>query len=171
MAVSAHFVPLRVSPWKDEWRVEKLKELWNAGHSAGHIGKQLGVPRSAVIGKAYRLKLPRRMTIVSNRRIGVRLSPEMRARISEGMRRYYESVGPIKRKYTKRRAYARGPRVRSEATKPEPLNIPLVETGRRKCKFIQGHDDLCCGHPAAEGKSWCDYHYGVVFYEPRNRAV
>lgn len=43
--------------WTDE-RVELLKKLWQDGHSASQIAKQLGaVTRNAVIGKVHRLGL------------------------------------------------------------------------------------------------------------------
>ncbi|MGO1120056.1 GcrA family cell cycle regulator [Rhodovibrionaceae bacterium A322] len=45
--------------WTPE-RVEELTNLWNAGHSASVIGKQLGVTKNAVVGKAHRLKLTAR---------------------------------------------------------------------------------------------------------------
>jgi hypothetical protein len=45
-------------PWTDK-RVELLKRLWVAGHSAGRIADALGsTSRNAVIGKAKRLGLP-----------------------------------------------------------------------------------------------------------------
>ncbi len=46
--------------WTDE-RVELLKKLWNEGHSASQIAKELGgVTRNAVIGKVHRLGLSNR---------------------------------------------------------------------------------------------------------------
>ncbi len=37
-----------------------LSELWAEGKTASEIGKQLGVTRNAVIGRAHKLKLPAR---------------------------------------------------------------------------------------------------------------
>jgi GcrA cell cycle regulator len=46
--------------WTDE-RVELLKKMWNEGHSASAIAKELGgVTRNAVIGKVHRLGLSNR---------------------------------------------------------------------------------------------------------------
>ena len=45
--------------WTEE-RIELLKKLWAEGHSASRIGKQLGVSKNAVVGKAHRMKLSAR---------------------------------------------------------------------------------------------------------------
>jgi len=45
--------------WTDE-RIQELSRLWQEGLSASEIGKQLGVSKNAVVGKAHRLKLPAR---------------------------------------------------------------------------------------------------------------
>lgn len=45
--------------WTDE-RIDQLRKLWDQGLSASAIGKQLGVSKNAVVGKAHRLKLPAR---------------------------------------------------------------------------------------------------------------
>ena len=46
--------------WTDE-RVDLLKKMWNEGHSASSIAKELGsVTRNAVIGKVHRLGLSNR---------------------------------------------------------------------------------------------------------------
>lgn len=42
--------------WNDE-RIEELKRLWAEGLTTGEIGKQLGVSKNAVVGKAHRLGL------------------------------------------------------------------------------------------------------------------
>ena len=45
--------------WTEE-RIAELKRLWTAGHTTAHIGKVLGISKSAVIGKTHRLNLPSR---------------------------------------------------------------------------------------------------------------
>jgi len=48
------------SQWTDE-RVEILRKLWDdPDHTGGSIGKILGVSRDAVLGKVYRLNLPKK---------------------------------------------------------------------------------------------------------------
>ena len=45
--------------WTDD-RIDQLRKLWDQGLSASAIGRQLGVSKNAVVGKAHRLKLPAR---------------------------------------------------------------------------------------------------------------
>jgi len=46
--------------WTDE-RIDQLKQMWQAGHTASQIAETLGgVSRNAVIGKAHRLGLQSR---------------------------------------------------------------------------------------------------------------
>jgi len=48
--------------WTDE-RIESLKRMWMEGKSSGQIAQALGgLTRSAVMGKVYRLKLPKRVS-------------------------------------------------------------------------------------------------------------
>lgn len=56
--------PMTRFNWTDE-RLDQLRTLWSAGQSAAVIGAQLVVSRNAVIGKANRLKLPSRKTLVT----------------------------------------------------------------------------------------------------------
>ena len=42
--------------WTDE-KVSDLMRLWDAGYSASAIGRQIGMSKNAVIGKAHRLGL------------------------------------------------------------------------------------------------------------------
>ena len=42
--------------WTEE-KVSELTKLWDEGITTGEIGKRLGVSKTAVVGKAHRLKL------------------------------------------------------------------------------------------------------------------
>ena len=51
--------------WTDE-KVEKLKDLWDEGHTASEIANMLGdTTRNAVIGKAHRLNLEARAIAIA----------------------------------------------------------------------------------------------------------
>ena len=45
--------------WNEE-NIRELRRLWDAGYSASAIGKQIGITKNAVIGKAHRLGLKSR---------------------------------------------------------------------------------------------------------------
>ncbi len=65
--------------WTDE-RVELLKKMWNEGHSASQIAKELGgVTRNAVIGKVHRLGLSNRAGPEAEAKPDVQTGPAMEA--------------------------------------------------------------------------------------------
>ena len=51
------------SVW-DEKNLERLKRLWDEGIPITKIGLELGVSRNAIAGKAHRLGLPDRKSVV-----------------------------------------------------------------------------------------------------------
>ncbi len=53
------------SVW-NEARVSQLVQLWQAGLSTAEIGRQLGISKNAVVGKAHRLDLPARPSPIRN---------------------------------------------------------------------------------------------------------
>lgn len=55
------YTPQPKDDWTDE-RITKLEAMWADGDSASIIGAELGITRSAVIGKIHRLRLPKRET-------------------------------------------------------------------------------------------------------------
>jgi hypothetical protein len=52
----------------DETQVERLQQLYREGKSFSLIAAEIGVSRSAAIGKAHRLELPRRGVIIDSKR-------------------------------------------------------------------------------------------------------
>lgn len=50
-------------------RVALLQKLWDEGKSTAEIGRQLGVTKNAVVGKAHRMALPSRPSPISRRRL------------------------------------------------------------------------------------------------------
>lgn len=49
-----------MASWTDE-RIEQLKALWAEGKTASQIGERMGIGRGAVLAKAMRLDLSRKM--------------------------------------------------------------------------------------------------------------
>jgi GcrA cell cycle regulator len=52
------------SDWNDD-RARRLETLYDKGLSFRSIAKEIGVSRSAAIGKAYRMNLPKRLEVVT----------------------------------------------------------------------------------------------------------
>ena len=49
----------------DEDKLKTLRKLWDAGLPITKIGKELGVSRNAIAGKAHRMGLPKRNSPIS----------------------------------------------------------------------------------------------------------
>ncbi len=59
-------------PWETDWTPSKtraLTALWNEGIPTREIGRRFGVTHCAVIGKAHRLGLPRRLNRIPPKKI------------------------------------------------------------------------------------------------------
>lgn len=147
--------------WTDE-RVAQLKEWW-PNFSASEIAKKLGgVTRCGVIGKARRLGLQKPEYLFSEHPRAVRARRERK-----GLRFERQPRPP-------RRPCARNGAAASDLPSPVPpllpsLDIPLIETDRRQCKFIHGDKDLCCGHPVKPESSYCPAHHALCWLPPPKR--
>ena len=134
--------------WNEDRR-DRLETLYRAGLSFRRIADDIGVTRSAVIGKAHRLKLPKRIEVFSVREVRVR-SPSKRPR---------------------RRATVAG------MTHPI-IPVPAGDPGREyQCSIYELRDNTCrwplwdvsagheqrfyCGFPGASfaaGNPYCRHH-------------
>jgi len=158
--------------WTDE-RVETLKKLWQEGHSASQIAKQLGgVTRNAVIGKVHRLGL------------------SGRAAPSQPTRPLYKPARPS-RPATSASSHAERPAVQPSARRAEPVIarpvisqpiVPYIEEpgtatvltlGAKMCKWPIGDPSSdsfsFCGRRSDEGTPYCVEHARVA-YQPSQKA-
>jgi GcrA cell cycle regulator len=105
--------------WTDE-RVELLKKMWNEGHSASQIAKELGgVTRNAVIGKVHRLGLSNRTT------------PEAEAKAEEPA----SSPAPEAKPEPAERPAAAEPKpAAAPARAPEEALAPVVDLAQAKAE-------------------------------------
>lgn len=149
--------------WTPE-RIEELTQLWNAGHSASTIGKQLGVSKNAVVGKAHRLKLPARPSPIRRK-----------AKSPTPARKPAPSLTPP----AATPAAAVAVPVREQAKPRPPLIRPSALPSPRKCQWPIGDptkpDFHFCGASAVPGKPYCDDHCAVAYVvrsrERRSRAA
>lgn len=144
-----------MSTWTPE-RVERLKELWNAGLSGAAIGRQLGMSKNAVVGKAGRLNLATRSNPIRPGK-GAPLNPPVAVR---------------KRFLTGRaadRTKGRDKRLVAGMFKHGGLRF-------RQCQWIAGEprrDDSCkCLAPTVNGSPWCAEHIRRIWVpgKPRDRV-
>lgn len=139
--------------WSSE-RVSTLRQLWADGLSASQIAKKLGgVTRNAVIGKAHRMGLPRR--IQPERQNGRR---ERAARVRAIVRIPASIVRPLRREVL--------------ATELALIRA-LPALGGGGCKFIPGDpaiDPRNCGRATAVGGVWCAQHARLVYVPSKPKA-
>ena len=164
--------------WTDD-RIAMLRRLWAAGASAAQIAVALdcGLSRSAVLGKAHRLKLERRMSIV-HRAVEPKVAPRNvkvpERKFNAGPR----GQGPTKGPNVQPLPAQSTPVVEVARQLPAPASLPFdtpsepsrpvrlaqLDAAFRKCRWIVHRDparvgrDLYCGAPTVPGRSWCRHH-------------
>ncbi len=159
--------------WTDE-RVETLKKLWQEGHSASQIAKQLGgVTRNAVIGKVHRLGL------------------SGRAAPSQPTRPLYKPARPPRPAASAASHVSERPAAQAAVRRTEPVLarpvisqpiVPYVESpgtatvltlGAKMCKWPIGDPSSdsfsFCGRRSDDGTPYCVEH-GRVAYQPSQKA-
>ncbi len=159
--------------WTDE-RVETLKKLWQEGHSASQIAKQLGgVTRNAVIGKVHRLGLSGRAAPSQpTRPLYKPARPPRPAQAPVHAERPAPSHGtPIAR----REPVISRP-VISQPIVPyieEPGTATVLTLGAKMCKWPIGDPSSdsfsFCGRRSDDGTPYCVEHARVA-YQPSQKA-
>ena len=136
--------------WTHE-RIEHLKKLWEAGHTASNIATELGgITRNAVIGKAHRLGLSGRM--------------KSKSKVS--------SVSIVRRK--KMPAHRNSKIIELTTSVSEPMN-PISFAGIKDglCRWPLGEpEDLdfkFCGRSSNDGVVYCDEHHSLA-YQPLSQT-
>lgn len=158
--------------WTDE-RVETLKKLWQEGHSASQIAKQLGgVTRNAVIGKVHRLGLSGRATPSQPTRPLYKPArpPRPAASASPAVER------PAAQASVRRADPVLARPVISQPVVPyveEPGTATVLTLGAKMCKWPIGDPSSdsfsFCGRRSDEGTPYCVEHARVA-YQPSQKA-
>lgn len=156
--------------WTEE-RIEQLRKLWDQGLSASAIGKQLGVSKNAVVGKAHRLKLPARPSpIRKGTRPPVRRMAVLPKPLAAPVIRQAPTPAPspqarsvpapgiapaAARTPASGRAVAAGPARRAAARGAKSCLWPIGDPGSNDFHF--------CGEEAVPGKSYCAEHCAKAY--------
>lgn len=158
------------SNWTNE-RVEILTKRWDQGISAREIGDELGITRSAVLGKKDRLKLAPRKTVSSQPRA------RRRQKLTRAMFNFAGGNQGLNR--AQRMQKKRAERIGWEKFQvPEPTVITEEykcshgDLENNSCRYPLWNDEVpfgdkfFCGIPEADmrdGVAWCRHHRLVVY--------
>lgn len=144
--------------WSDE-RVQKLRDLWNAGFSASDIAQRLGdVTRNGVIGKAHRIGLATHKLAYDPNQPRVRKEPrEPVTRVNK------VKLAPPPPPPKPVKVAPAAPMPEFSVPKPKPFMTTLLDLQCDECKWPMndGGPFLFCGHQQHAGGAYCEYHHLV----------
>ena len=134
--------------------MERLDDLWKTGDSASVIGKKLGISRSAVLGKVYRMGLASRADLHGPKTVFKKRSkPKAR-----------KSGAPYKN--PKANSVPQG--AAEGMPCPPSMNMVLFDMDLTQCRYPtndapKGGLHLFCGNAVWDlGKPYCAYHAAIV---------
>lgn len=140
----------------------KLRQLWDEGHSAAEIGRRIGVTKNTIVGKAYRLGLPKRDT------------PKALRNLPKRVRRPTQTETPTTPPRQTTAAHDRNAakvKITARPSKPTPRLIKIPEPPKYgrviNCLWPIGHpgtkDYRSCDTPSEAGKPYCEAHVKVAY--------
>lgn len=147
-----------------EW-IDRLRQLWDEGHSTAEIGRRMGVTKNTIVGKAYRLGLPKREKPKGLRNLPKRVGRPAQTETSPTSPR--QTTAAHDRNAAKVKITAR-------PVKPAPRPIKIPETppppkyrGVISCLWPIGHpgtrDYRSCDTPSEAGKPYCEAHVKAAY--------
>lgn len=149
--------------WTDD-RIDQLRKLWDQGLSASAIGRQLGVSKNAVVGKAHRLKLPPRPSpIRKGARPPVRRMAVLPKPFALPVRRHHAKPSQALAELTERVESPAAVAERPAAPPAGPIQpTRRVARGIKACLWPIGDPGDAqfhfCGADVVPGKSYCTEH-------------
>ena len=154
--------------WPDE-REERLRELWDEGLSSAAIGRELGVSKNAVVGKAHRMNLPDRPSPIlpkgsgRPRGVSMRRPPPAPLPLLSSIVAQKPAIAPLE--VAKRPPVIRPPRPPHDPVQP----LPAGRIGQ--CAYVtsEGKPHRYCDDPTLPGNVYCRVHYELCIIRPRIR--
>ena len=113
--------------WTDE-ATQQLRDDWAAGLSTAEIGRRLGCGKNAVIGKAHRIGLDARPSVVAARDLSPNVMVKIKNDIAAG--KFNKQIAEYYHVGTKRIAAIRS--ITADAPQPKPAQRLKVNRGRGK---------------------------------------
>lgn len=171
---SSYYRPSYEPPPSHEWtdgEVERLRELWAEGLSAGQIAAKMGMSRNAILGKRFRLSLPKRAdanVARMKREARERKDRERRDRRNKEMREKRAAAAAGRRKPNPEglpyKADPRPLRVSAWVAIDNREPIPLLQLNDHTCKWPIDHEGrtLFCGAHSETGTPYCDHHRALA---------
>jgi GcrA cell cycle regulator len=177
----------KASPWTEE-RLAMLRAEWATGASTAEIGRRMGITKSAVIGKAHRMRLPAReapANIVSPKSRGVVSRPAaFNPELSRA--RHMKAASPSRPRAASISG-ALSSAVERPGSSPRVENLPgaVVETPPRRvfshkqCQYITSSEaraHLFCEAPVVENakgrpSAYCAAHFELCCIKPSKNAT
>lgn len=138
-----------------QWTREQdalLAQLWDTGQSGSQIGKQLGVSRCSILGRARRIGLP------------PRISEESKAFTRPRRKASKFNFGTVAAKPKPKPVLAPEPFVSRETIvtpEHERVRFEVLEQFDRRCRYPHGDEPpyTYCGAKAVRGQPWCPTHF------------
>jgi GcrA cell cycle regulator len=156
--------------WDDDpSRVERCKQLWAEGHSAGVIASLLGTSRSSVLSKInrsgwYGPQTRARLSFqTANQRDPPKKPPRRRVRLRPLAGTAKNQPPPVRSDADAARSFTGGP------------PVPLASLERGQCRWPLGHPGDpgfgFCGAGKLAGMSYCEMHFRLAHQPAQPRRI
>ena len=143
--------------------IERLKALWQEGHSTAEIGRRMGVSKNAVVGKAHRLVLPARPSPIRRTSPGEALKAAPVRRVTGATLLPMPTIQdePPRAVLRPKPAPALHAVARPGRGRLVECCWPIGEPGTRSFRF--------CDAESLPGKPYCASHVSLAYVKVRDR--
>lgn len=150
--------------WTPE-KIQLLQEQWEAGLSITQIGKNLGMTRNAVVGKAHRMGLNKRPSPILRGENSALSAPRLAPQAPR--KKLADAAPKTAQARSEKPAAPSGPSRNGLAQVAAALSAAIPVSKTATCKWPIGDprkpDFHFCEAPALEGKPYCAQHCALAF--------
>lgn len=143
--------------WTDD-RVNTLRKLCAEGLAFSRIAERLGTTRSAVIGKASRMRIGKSPSLPSRQKPVTKFGKQILTPPHVRKLRDFEAK-------MKAAAPKQEPKQKVVDGAPAPLMIPLLDLTETSCRWPVSSEPphKFCGHEKVSGSSYCSFHSALAY--------